>query len=114
MYTLFAGPPGDISDMNINEITARSFTVKWNELSSNDLCGSVWHSVAVTVSKGGITIVTFTRLNNYTVTGLNGNTSYNVSVAAYNNAGNSNATSVMTMTNNNGKSVIDIDKSPFA
>ena len=54
-----------------------------------------------------------TTLTNYTVTGLNDNTAYSVSVTANNNAGSSSATSVMIMTNSNGKSVrpIDIDKS---
>ena len=113
MYTLFAGPPGDINDIIINEITACSFTVKWSKPSSNDLCGSVWYTVAI--STGGMVIITDnTILTNYTVTGLNDNTAYHVSVTANNNAGSSgSATSKMTMTNSNGKSV-EIDNSPFA
>ena len=54
-----------------------------------------------------------TTLTNYTVTGLNDNTAYHVSVTANNNGGSSNTTNMMTMINSNGKSVrsIDIDKS---
>ena len=53
-----------------------------------------------------------TTLTNYTVTGLNDNTAYHVSMTANNNAGSSNSTSVMIMTNSNGKSIkpIGIDK----
>ena len=112
MYTLFAGPPDDINDININEITACSFTVKWSKSFSNDLCGPVWYTVIM--STGGMVINTDnTTLTNYTVTGLNDNTAYHVSVTANNNAGSSSATSVMTMTNSNGK-FVEIDNSPFA
>ena len=96
------GIPGDISDIMINEITACSFTLKWSELSSNDLCDPDWYTV--TISTGGMLIITDnTTWTNYTVTGLNDNTAYHVSVTANNNAGSSNVTSVMTRTNNIGK-----------
>ena len=76
--------------------------VKWSEPYSNDLCDPVWYTV--TISTGGMVIITDnTTLTNYTVTGLNDNTAYNVSVTANNNAGSSNATSVMTRTNSIGK-----------
>ena len=107
MYTLFSGPPDDISDININELTTCSFAVKWSEPSSNPVCGSVWYIIAI--SEVG-TVIINTTLTNYTVTGLNDNTTYNVSVTANNNAGSSSsATSVMTMTNSNGKFVRPID-----
>ena len=78
------------------------------------MCDPVWY--IVTISTGGMVIITDNiTLTNYTVTGLNDNIAYHVSVTANNNAGSSNATSVMTVTNSNGKSVkpMDIDKSPF-
>ena len=77
------------------------------------MCDPVWYTV--TISTGGMVIITDnTTLTNYTVTGLNDNTAYHVSVTANNNAGSSgSATSKMTMTNSNGKSV-EIDNSPFA
>ena len=66
------------------------------------MCDPVWYTV--TISTGGMVIITDnTTLTNYTVTGLNDNTAYHVSVTANNNAGSSNATSMMTMTNSNGK-----------
>ena len=100
---LTTGPPVDISDIHINEVTACSFAVKWSKPSSNNLCDPVWYTV--TISTGGMVVITDnTTLTNYTVTGLNDNTAYHVSVTANNNAGSSGrATSVMAMTNSNGK-----------
>ena len=111
------GPPGDVTGINISPdtIAACSFVVHWSKASSDPVCDPVWYTV--TISTGGMVIITDnTTLTNYTVTGLNDNTAYHVSVTANNNAGSSSATSVMTMTNSNGKSIrpIDIDKFPFA
>ena len=113
---MLTGPPGGVTGINIssNTITACSLVVQWSKASSDPVCGSVWYTV--TISTGGMVIITDnTTLTNYTITGLNDNTTYHVSVTANNNAGSSNATSVITMTNNNIKfiSTVEIDKIPF-
>ena len=67
------------------------------------MCGTVWYTVTIS-TEGGIVIITDnTTMTSYTVTGLNDNTAYHVSVTASNNAGNSNPASVRIMTNSNGK-----------
>ena len=65
------------------------------------MCDPVHYTVAV--STGGMVNITNTTLTNHTVTGLNDNTAYHVNVTANNNAGSSNATSMMTTTNSSGK-----------
>ena len=70
------------------------------------MCGPVWYRVEVS-TKEEMSIVT--NNTNYTVTGLNDNTVYYVSVTACNNAGSSNSsTRMMIMTNSSGKFVICI------
>ena len=108
---MLTGPPGGTTSINISPdtITACSFVVQWSKASSDLVCGPVWYKI--TISTGGMGIITDnTILTNYTVTGLNDNTAYHVSVISNNNAGSSNATTVMTMTNSNGK-FGEIDKS---
>ena len=102
---LITGPPDDITDINISPdtITACSFVVQWSKPSSNPMCGSVWYTVTI-LTEGGMLIITDnTTMTNYTVTELNDNTVYHVTVTASNNAGSSNVTSMMIMTNSNGK-----------
>ena len=100
------GPPGDISGVAIppDAITACSFVVQWSRPSSDPVCGSVLYIVAIYITEGGVLIFTDnTTLTTCNVTGLNGNTLYHVIVTAGNNAGNSSAVSIRTITN--GKSV---------
>ena len=105
---LLTGPPGDISDVIIppDTITAYSFVVQWSRLSSDPVCGPVLYTVTVT-EEGMLIIINTTILAaNYSVTGLNNNTVYNVSVTASNNAGSIANIGMSVMTNNNGKSII--------
>ena len=107
MFIISTGPPDDITNINISPdtIAACSFVVQWSKASSDPVCGSVWYTVTI-VTEGGMLIITDnTTMTNYNVTGLNDNTVYHVSVTASNNAGSSNTTSIVIMTNSNGESI---------
>ena len=98
---VLTGPPDDITDIYISPdtITACSFVVQWSESTSDPLCGTVWYTVTIS-TEGGILIITDnTTMTNYTITGLNSNTLYNVNVTASNNAGSSDPTGTSVMTN---------------
>ena len=68
------------------------------------MCGSVWYTIMILTEGGTLIITDNTTMTNYNVTGLNDNTVYHVSMTASNNAGSS-ITSMMIMTNSNGKSI---------
>ena len=104
------GPPGDVTDVNIspNTTTACSLVVRWSAPSSDPVCGPVWYTVTIS-TEGGILIITDnTTMTNYNITGLNDNTVYHVNVTASNNAGSSNSTGILVMTNDDGKLIIRV------
>ena len=104
-----AGPPGNVTDLNISSITACSIVVQWSRPSSDPVCGTVWYTVTIS-SEGGVMIITDnTTITSYDVTGLNDNTVYHVSVTASNNAGSSSSVTIVTMTNSNGKCIRTLD-----
>ena len=106
LFHLPTGPPGDISDVNSDTITACSFVVQWSRPSSDPVCGSIWYTV--TITEGGMLIINdTTTLTTYNVTGLNNSTLYHVTVTASNNAGSSSsATSMSIRTNSIGKFIL--------
>ena len=69
------------------------------------MCGSIWYTVTVIVTEGGVLIINdTTTLTDYHVTGLTDNTSYHVTVTASNNAGSSSGATMSIRTKSNGKS----------
>ena len=94
------GQPGDINDLIISSdtITACSFVVQWSRPSSDPYS----YTVIISTEGGSLIITDNTTLTNYSVTGLNSNTVYNVSVTANNVCGSSNAATVNIITKRNG------------
>ena len=86
---VLTGPPKDISNISIpnNTVTACRFTVQWDEVFSDPVCGTVRYTVAI--STGEKTSKYNTTLTNYTATNLNDDVLYNVTVIASNNASSS-------------------------
>ena len=79
-------------------ITACSFVVQWSEPSSYPYS----YTVIISTERGSLIITDNTTLTNYSATGLNSNTMYNVSVTANNVYGSSNTATVNVMTKRNG------------
>ena len=105
MYILTGGPPDNVNNVSISPDTC-SILVQWNNASSDPVCGSVWYTVTIS-TEGGILIITDnTTMTSYSVTGLNDNTVYHVSVTASNNAGSSDSTGTSVMTNSIGKIIL--------
>ena len=91
------GPPGIITDLNVSlPDSACSIIVRWNEASSNPVCGRVWYNITIISPEGGTLITDYTNETtvNYNVSILN-HTKYTVTVIAINNAGSCNPASVM-------------------
>ena len=71
--------------------------------------GSVWYILTILTEGGMLIITNNTTLTDCSVTGLNSNIMYIVSVTVSNNAGSSSrGTGISLMTNSNGKSTTDL------
>ena len=94
------GQPGDITDLTISsdKITACSFVVQWSGPSNDPYL----YAIRILTEGGSLIITDNTTLTNYSVTGLNNNTVYNVSVTANNVCGSGNTATMKTMTKRNG------------
>ena len=97
---ILIGPPRDKITVNVSSdtITACSFVLQWNGLSSDP----VWYAVTILTEVGALIITDNTTLTNYAVTGLNSSTVYNVSVTANNICGSSNTANMLVTTKRNG------------
>ena len=99
---IYLGPPK--SPANLNVVKAPTvLEAKWTAVED---CDAVHYVITATVlTEGNIATVTNVNTNatNHTITGLCPNTTYNVSVTAYNIAGNSSSTTMEITTNGTGK-----------
>ena len=100
LYNTTGGRPGDITDLTIlsDTITACSFAVQWSRPSSDPYS----YTIRIVTEGGALIIAENTTLTNYTVTGLNSNTVYDVGVTANNDCGSSNTANVLVTTTSNG------------
>ena len=84
--------------ISLDTLTACSFVVQWSEPSNDPYS----YTVVISTEGGSLIITDNTTLTNYTVTELNSNTEYNVSVTANNVYGSSNTATVNIMIKRNG------------
>ena len=100
VYNTTGGRSGDIADLTISSdtITACSFAVQWRRSSSDPYS----YTVRIITEGGALIIADNTTLTNYTVTGLNSSTVYNVGVTANNVCGSSNTANMLVTTTSNG------------
>ena len=81
-----AGPPSPIGTITVvDEVCSVDFTISWDPVTSNPVCGSLLHDVMISPSDG-VMMMRITDTS-YNFTGLIPATSYTVTVVGRNDAG---------------------------
>ena len=81
---IHAGPPFSVESFSIGEVCINDFSVSWDPVTGNPVCGPVSYDVTISSSDG---VVMRTTDTSYNFTGLMPNNSYTVTVAGRNDAG---------------------------